>query len=212
VRKPRRETDEHWSREELAALGNLSSPGRIQAFLDSIEYSADPIYRCPRSVLRDRRGHCFDGAALAAAALKRLGFPPLLINMRAVRDDDHVLAVLTKDGCVGAIGKSNFVGLRFREPIYRSPRELVMSYFEHYYNVAAEKTMRAYSVTLDLDRIGTPGWETSDAAMDVIALRLEKLRHYPLLTPAQEKALLPVDQRSLDAGLLGVNPAGLFKL
>lgn len=206
-----RRAQPEWSPAEQGALYHLDTPAEIQAYLDSTVYSADPVYRSPRSVLHDRTAHCFDGAVLAAAALKQLGEPPLLMNLRAVRDDDHVLAVFKRDGCLGAIGKSNFVGLRFREPIYRGARELVMSYFEVYYNVAAEKTLRAYSAIVDLDVIAGAGWETDDAAMDVIAATLDTIRHYPVLTPAQEAALTPVDKRSLDAGLLGVNAAGLYR-
>ena len=155
--------------EQMAAAG-LDSPVAIQAFLDAIPYSAEEVYRSPASVLRDRMGHCFDGALFAAAALRRLGHPPRIVDMIAVRDDDHILAVYKRFGCWGAVAKSNYVGLRFREPIYRSLRELVLSYFELFYNVAGEKTLRAYTVPLDLsgfDRIGRPAtctWRRSRSA------------------------------------------------
>jgi hypothetical protein len=200
-----------WSRGELEVLQALTTPGRIQAFLDTLEYSADPIYRCPRSVLRDRKAHCFDGATFAAAALKRLGLPPLLIDLRSIRDDDHVLALFRRDGYYGAVGKSNFVGLRFREPIHRTLRELVLSYFEVYYNVKGEKTLRAYSRPVDLDRRIDLHWETDDAAMDQIAERLDTVHHDRLLTAEQEATLEGVDDRALRAGLLGANPDGLYK-
>jgi hypothetical protein len=200
-----------WTPKELRALERLSDPIQIQAFLDRIPYSADPIYRSPRSVLRDRKAHCFDGAVFAAAALRRLGHPPLLINMRAVRDDDHVIAVFRRDGHVGAVAKSNFVGLRFREPVFRHLRELMLSYFEDFYNVDREKTLRTYSATLDLRRFDSLGWETRDEAMDVIAARLDTIRHFPLITERQDAILALVDERFFRAGMLGINRAGLYK-
>src|SRR5512141_1033501 len=133
-------------RRSLETSPDLPAPEAIQRFLDETPYSSEGRYRCPRSVLRDRRAHCLDGALLAAWALRRLGDPPLIVDLRAVRDDDHVITIFRRRGRIGAIAKSNVVGLRFREPVYRSLRELVMSYFELYYNTDGEKTLRSYSV------------------------------------------------------------------
>ncbi len=200
-----------WTRSELRVLERLGDPSLIQAFLDSIPYSADPFYRSPRSVLRDRIAHCFDGAVFAAAALRRIGFAPLLVDMRAVRDDDHIIAVFRRGRWIGAVAKSNFVGLRYREPIFRSLRELMLSYFEDFYNVAGEKTLRSYSGAVDLRRLDRLEWEIRDEAMDAVAQALDGARHYTLLTGTQERGLAPVDERFLQAGLLGSNPAGLYK-
>ncbi len=195
----------------MRVLGRLSDPVAIQAFLDRVPYSADPVYRSPRSVLRDRKAHCFDGAVFAAAALRRLGHVPLLVDMRAVRDDDHIIAVFRRDGHFGAVAKSNFVGLRFREPVFRNLRELMLSYFEDFFNVDREKTLRSYSAPLDLSRFDPLGWETRDGAMDVIAARLDTARHFPLITARQEARLARVDERFFRAGMLGINRAGLYK-
>jgi hypothetical protein len=202
---------EPWTPREVRALGRLSDPVAVQAFLDRVPYSADPFYRSPRSVLRDRKAHCFDGAVFAAAALRRLGHAPLLVDMRAVRDDDHIIAVFKRAGHFGAVAKSNFVGLRFREPIFRNLRELMLSYFEEFYNVDREKTLRSYSAPLDLGRFDPLGWETRDGAMDVIAARLDSARHFPLVTARQEARLGKVDERFYRAGMLGINRAGLYK-
>jgi hypothetical protein len=201
-----------WTRREVAALARLRDPQRIQAFLDSIPYSADPIYRCPRRVLAERKAHCFDGALFAAAALRRLGHPPLVLDMRAVRDDDHVIALFKLGRCFGAIAKSNFVGLRFREPIYRSLRELVISYFDDFFNELGEKTLRSYSRPLDLARFNGLGWEWDDEAPERIAAALDRARHAPLLTPAQVRRLSKLDERSYRAGMLGLDRAGLYKV
>lgn len=189
----------------------LATPLAIQRFLDDVPYSADPIYRSPKSVVRDRRAHCFDGAMFAAAALERIGHPPLLVDLRAVNDDDHVLAVFRSRGHIGAIAKSNYTGLRFREPIHRTLRELAISYFEAYFNSAGQKTLRSYSSTLDLRRFERLRWRDDDRAMDSIAAALDRLRHTPLLAPAAARALAPVDPRSLRAGLLGADERGLYR-
>lgn len=200
-----------WTRAEKTTLAGLDHPAAIQAFLDGVEYGADPFYRSPRSILRDGRAQCFDGAVFAAAALRRLGNRARIVDMRAVNDDDHVIAVFKRGAGIGAVAKSNFVGLRYREPIFRTLRELVLSYFEDFYNVAREKTLREYSVPLDLDAFDRLAWETDDAALENIAARLDSARHVPVLTPEQAARLQPVDERRYTAGLLGANPDGLYK-
>ena len=121
---------------ERKVLDGLNSPIKIQSFLDTIPYSEDEFYRCPLRVLRERKAHCFDGALFAAMALRRIGYPPLILELIPNgRDDDHILALFKHHDHWGAVAQSNFTGLRFREPIYRSLRELVMSYFEDYFQL-----------------------------------------------------------------------------
>ncbi len=196
---------------ELRVFARLDSPAKVQEFLDNMPYSAEERYRCPRSVLQDRMAHCYDGALFAAAALRQLGHAPLIIDMLAHNDDDHLLALFKEDGYWGAVAKSNFVGLRYREPIYRTVRELVMSYFEDFYNVAREKTLRSYTVPLNLKAFDKQDWMTRDETMDVIADKLEAIRKVAVVTPKMAVRLQPVDKRSYDAGLMGSNAAGLFK-
>jgi len=196
---------------ERELFRGLDSPAAIQGFLDSIPYSADPFYRCPRRVLRDRRAHCFDGALMAAAALRRLGLPPLVVDLYAERDDDHMLALWQRDGCWGALAKSNYVGLRFREAVYQSLRELVMSYFEDFYNVEREKTLRGYTVPLDLSRLDSLDWMAADAGLEEVAARLDALDRTPVVTPGMVAALSPLDARSFEAGMLGTDAAGLYR-
>ncbi|HEV3457206.1 MAG TPA: hypothetical protein VHG32_11655 [Thermoanaerobaculia bacterium] len=196
---------------ERGLLLGLDSPARIQAFLDSVPYSSDPFYRCPRRVLRDRRAHCFDGALMAAAALRLLGHPPLVVDLYAERDDDHMLALWQRDGCWGAIAKSNFAGLRFREPIYQSLRELVMSYFEDFYNVLGEKSLRGFTVPLDLSRLDGLAWMETDDGLDAVAQRLDALDRTPVLTAGMVAGLSRLDARSLAAGMLGADQDGLYR-
>lgn len=197
--------------EEVRLVSGLDNPAHIQAFLDGLPYSADPFYRCPLSVLRDRQAHCFDGAVFAAAMLRRLGYPPLIVNMFAERDDEHLLAVYKRDGCYGAVAQSNFVGLRFREPVYRTLRELVMSYFEDYYNVEREKTLRSYTRPLNLRAFDRLNWMVNNDALDAIARRLDQLRRILLLTERMIANLSLVDALSYQAGMLGINEAGLYR-
>ncbi len=197
---------------EYHFLRTLTHPERIQAFLDEIPYSTEPVYRCPLRVLRERIAHCFDGALFAAAMLRRLGYPPLILEMVPNgRDDVHLLALYKHNGHWGAVAKSNFVGLRFREPVYRNLRELVMSYFEQFYNVEREKTLRSYSFPLNLNAFDRWNWVTNDDSLERIAQRLDHTRKIPLLTQTMISNLSLVDERSFRAGLVESNEAGLFK-
>jgi len=189
-------------------LARLDTPDRIQAFLDRTPYSTDKTYRCPRSVLRDRRAHCFDGAVVAAAAFAHHGVDARLLDLRSVRDDDHVLCVYRREGAYGCVGKSNFVGLRGREPIYRTLRELALSYFELYFNMQREKSLRSVSVLVDVS--GFDGWRTRDRTMATIAGALDRAKHTPLLTPSQLRALRPVDRLTFKANQLGTDPKGVY--
>ncbi len=205
--------EDYLSPDQRRLFAGLSSPAAIQAFLDEIPYSTEDANRCPLRVLGDRKAHCYDGAIFAAAALRRLGHPPVVVDMlpEPGTDDDHLLAIFKQNGCFGAVAKSNFVGLRYREPIYRSLRELVLSYFEDYFNVQGLKTLRGYTWPLDLRAFDRLGWEWRDAGVDAIEQRLGRLRRTYLLTPEMAAALSPVDRRSLTAGLFGSDPDGLFK-
>ena len=200
-----------WSRDERALFKTLNSPERIQRYLDETPYSADPIYRSPRSVIRDRKAHCFDGALFAAAALQQIGHPPLIVDMFAENDDDHLLALFQQHDRIGAVAKSNFVGLRYREPVYRTVRELVLSYFEFYFNVDREKTLRGYYAPLDMTRLDRFDWKTADENLEEVEKALGRKRMITLITPEMAAAFAPVDGRSYDAGLMGSDAAGLFR-
>jgi hypothetical protein len=191
--------------QELRALRALRTPHGIQRALDAMPYHHASTAWSPRRVLRERTAHCLEGAVFAAAALRVLGFPPLLLDLEAVQDTDHVLAVYRVRGHWGAIAKSNFAGLRYREPVHRSLRELVMSYFEGYINLRGDRTLRAYSAPVNLARFDRlrPGWMTTDGALWWIAEHLVEVRHTPLLSAAMVRRLHRVDRRSLDAGLVG---------
>jgi hypothetical protein len=207
-----RDFDQALSESERRIWTQLTTPMGIQAFLDKLPYSVETGYRCPLRVLREHVAHCFDGALFGAAALRRLGNPPLILNMISNdEDDDHLLALYKRDGYWGAIAKSNFAGLRFREPVYRTLRELVMSYFEQFYNVERKKTLRSYSVPLNLKAFDKFSWMTSDPPIEKIGKRLDKIRKVRLLSRGMIASLSLVDGRSYRAGLVGTNRAGLYQ-
>ena len=196
---------------ELRRLRALRDPDGIQRALEAMPYHLTGTAWSPRRVLREGTAHCLEGAIFAAAALRILGHPPLLLDLEAVQDTDHVLAVYRVRGHWGAIAKSNFSGLRYREPVYRSLRELVMSYFDGYLNHRGERTLRAYAGPVDLGRLEAahPGWEVTDHPLWWIPERLAELPHRPLVTPAMAGRLHRAGARSLAAALVGFRaPAG----
>ncbi len=205
--------DDHLNQTERDLLDTLKTPAQIQAYLDGIPYSAENTNRCPLNVIRDRLAHCLDGALFAAAALRRIGYPPLILDMlpEPGMDDDHVLAIFKQEGRYGAAAKSNFVGLRFREAVYTSPRELVLSYFADFFNVDAHKTLRAYSRIINLSAYDRSGWMWQDSGADLIERRLLALKRIPIITPSMAARLSPVDPLSYKAGMLVANPDGLYQ-
>src|SRR5262249_8794302 len=156
----------------------------------------------PRRVLREETSHCFEGAMLAAAALRAIGYPPLVFDLEADRDTDHVVAIYRIDGHWGAIAKSNYTGCRYREPVYRSLQELAMSYFEGYFSLRAERSLRRFSLSVNLRRFDSRQWMTTENPLWFIAEYLFDVRHFPLITKAQARRLHRLDQRSFRAGCL----------
>ncbi len=206
------EFEKRLTTEQRGLLAGLDTPARIQAFLDAMPYSPENANRCPLSVLRDRTAHCLDGALFAAAALRRIGHPPVLIDLlpEPGTDDDHVLAIYRVDGYYGALAKSNYTGLRSREPIHRSLRELVLTYFENFFNLYQEKTLRRYTAPLRLAAYDHLGWMWRDAGADAVERLLTRLCKFPLITPEMAARLSPVDDLSNRAGTLVTNPAGVY--
>jgi hypothetical protein len=196
-----------FSPSERRLLRSLRTPVKIQKFLDeeigyNVEPNGDTCYS-PRLVLREGVAHCMEGALLAAAALRAIGHPPLLVDLEAVRDSDHVLAVYRVDGHWGALAKSDYSGLRSREPVYGSIRELVMSYFEHYYNPAGEKTLRGFSRPVHLARFDRGGWMTAERDVWEIPNHLCEIPHTRILSKQMERGLARVDGRLYEAGRVG---------
>jgi hypothetical protein len=197
---------------ELATFRRrLDRPSKIQHFLDKIPYNTEDegeTLRSPRRVLRDQTANCIEGAVLAAAALRVQGAPPLIMDLTAVHDEDHVIAVYRWRRLWGAIGTSKFTGLRNREPVYRTLRELAMSYFEHYFNLDGERTLRGYGRPVNLARFDRLHWMTAEIDLWPIAEHLERIPHVALLPPRVTTRLTPVSRGIRAAGLLGHPTAG----
>lgn len=197
-----------FERHERKVFSRLSTPARIQRFLDDeIRYNMEPrgdTCYSPRLVLKNGVAHCMEGAMVAATALRLLGYPPLIVDLEAVRDSDHVLAVYKSRGFWGAIAKSDYTGLRSREPVYLTLRELVMSYFEHYYNPAGEKTLRTYSRPVNLSRFDSWGWMTADRDVWEIPNHLCDIPHTPIFPARLARSLARMDRRLYKAGRYGM--------
>lgn len=169
---------------EFAVLRRLDTPQKVHDFLFRLDQNFEvdgETCRTVREVLRTRKAHCIEGAMLAACAFWIHGEPPLLLDMRAVRDFDHVVAIYRRQQRWGAISKTNGIGLRSRDPVYRSLRELAMSYFHEYCNRRDHKTLREYSLPYDLRRIDPKIWVSGEKHAWFVAEELDRLRHFKLV-------------------------------
>jgi hypothetical protein len=195
------------------AFLSLGSPVKIQEFLDTIPYVGEDLNRTPLRVLQDRQCHCLDGGFLGALALSYLGHPPLLVDLVPVPgiDDDHVLAVFRINNLWGCVAKSNFTGLRYRDPVFRTLRELVMSFFEVFYNIDGIKTLRGYTRPFNLHRFDRFNWQTEQAGTDYVVNRFYALTPIPTVPEGSIPLIAKLDKRSYEVGFIGVNMDGLFK-
>jgi hypothetical protein len=194
------------TRAETSLLRRLSTPDKVQHYLDGLVYNVErsgDTVRSPRRVMRDRTAHCAEGAFFAAAAFRINGRPPLLVDLEADNDDDHVLALYRDRGLWGSVAISKFSGLRFRAAVYRTVRELVMSYFEDYFNWDGDRTLRAYSRPLSLARFDRINWMTAEEDLWPVIEWLTVARHTSLLARRVANRLPRVDRRSFQAGVLG---------
>jgi len=188
---------------ELRKLRSLKDPYGIQRLLDDMPYHLANTAWSPRRVLREGTSHCMEGAIFAAAALRANGHPPLIVDFEAEHDTDHVLAVYRVRGLWGAVAKSNYTGCRYREPVYRSLRELAMSYFNIYFNMRRERTLRTFSRPVNLARFDGRQWMTTDKPIWFIVYHLLEIHHYKLLPPRVAKGLHRVDERTFQGECLG---------
>jgi hypothetical protein len=198
-----KETELGFTPAELRKLRSLKGPDGIQRLLDAMPYHLANTAWSPRQVLRENTSHCMEGAIFAAAALRANGYPPLIVDLEADHDTDHVIAVYRVKRHWGAVAKSNYTGCRFREPVYRSVRELVMSYFNLYFNMRGERTLRRFSRPVNLARFDHLEWMTTAKPIWFIVYHLLDIKHYPLLSPTMAKRLHRVDKRLFQAECLG---------
>jgi hypothetical protein len=188
----------------------LRCPADIQAFVNSLPYNDRIECKSPLRVLGEGTAHCAEGAYFAAAALRALfGLPPLVVDLAAEEDDDHLLAVYTEGGLWGAVAKSNTTLLRGRAPVYRSVRELVMSYYDMYFNVLGTMSLRGYSRPADLSRFDRRGWTGTDDDLEYIGDFLTASRHYPVASPGFPHAA--ADPDLVEACFLKAKASGLYR-
>ncbi len=191
---------------EIKVLNKLNTPQKIQDYLNKLPINFEEdggTARSPRQVLKLRKAHCIEGALLAAVALWYHGQKPLLLDLVTTKnDDDHVVALFKQNGCWGAISKTNHAVLRYREPIYKTVRELAMSYFHEYFKDTGQKTLRKFSRPYDLSKIKNKDWLTSREDLWEINNALDDYFHYNILTPKQIKNLRPAEKIEVEAGKL----------
>lgn len=199
-----------FSADELHVLDRLDSPAEIQSYLNALranfELEGDTCMS-PRLVLRTGSAHCVEGAVLAAAAMRLHGRPAQLVELLTTADDDpHVIAIFRERGFWGALGKTNHAVLRYRDAVYKTLRELVMSYFHEYFlNSNGRKTLRSYTRPMQLSQFDKRGWATSEEPVDYIPKKLEEADHIDLLAEWQVRALRVADPIEIDAGKLIVD-------
>lgn len=203
----RRSDFEEFAAHELQIIKKLKKPSEIQKFLNSLHINFEEkgeTCMSPKKVLTTKRAHCMEAAMFAACVLRYHGFPPLVVDLEAVDADfDHVIAVFNIRGYWGAIGKTNHAVLRYREPVYRTIRELVMSFFHEYFlNTTGEKTLRKYSLPIDLSKFDHKAWMTSEEEVWYIPKYLATVKHFPVLKRWQIQSLMRADPLEIQAGSL----------
>ncbi len=189
---------------ERILFSRLKTPQKIQDYLDKLPINFElsgETYMSPRRVIEERRAHCFEGALFAAAAFAYHGQSPLLMDFRTVpEDEDHVVALFKQSGLWGAVSKTNHAILRYRDPVYESPRELAMSYFHEYLEWNGNKSLRAYSRPFDVSRFAPHTWITEEKDLVLLVDALDSTRHFPI-APQKNLRLLrrgtPVEIRAM---------------
>jgi len=193
-----------FNKDEQRKFRELNSPAKIQGYLNSLKFNFEKrgdTCMSPRFVMKNKIAHCMEGAMFAAAALEFLGFKPLVLDLRAIKHDfDHVVAVFKQYGCFGAISKTNHGVLRYREPVYKSIRELAMSYFHEYFLDNGQKTLREYSELCNLNIFNNLNWRTSEKNLFKIPRHLDKIKHHKILNPAQIKNLRLAEKIEIKMG------------
>ncbi len=197
--------DFSYKKEEIRLFKKLNSPKKIQDYIQKIPFNFEKLGETcmsPRTILKKKKAHCMEGALFAAAVLEFHGHLPLILDLRTSKkpfDYDHVVAIWKEDGFYGAISKTNHGVLRYREPVYKSVRELVMSYFHEYFLTNGLKTLREYSDPFDLNHFNYLNWRTNDEDLHEIPEYLDKIRHHEILTKKQIKNLRNVDKIEIEA-------------
>jgi hypothetical protein len=195
---------------EINIFKKFKNPYSIQTFLNRLKYNPNYETKSPRRVASVKTANCFEGALFAAAALKWLGHKPLIVDLIAVNDDDHVIAIFKQNDHYGAVAKSNTTTLRFREPVYRSLRELIMSYFDFYINILGYKSLRSYSNPVNLSIFDKYNWISTDEDLEFIGDYLYKIKHHKIINRTMINSLNIADKQFRNICFTGSVKKGLF--
>jgi hypothetical protein len=195
---------------EINIFKRFKDPYSIQTFLNRLKYNPNYETKSPRRVGIVKTANCFEGALFAAAALKWLGHKPLIVDLIAVNDDDHVIAIFKQNDHYGAVAKSNTTTLRFREPVYRSLRELIMSYFDFYINILGYKSLRSYSNPVNLSIFDKYNWILTDDDLEFIGDYLYKIKHHKIINRKMINSLNIADKQFRNICFTGSVKKGLF--
>lgn len=199
------------SRNEMEVFRRFKTPSDIQRYLNRIPYDPDPGTSSPGVVAVEEKANCFEGSLFAAAALRVLEYKPLIVDLMAENDDDHVIALFKIGKYYGGVAKSNTTMLRYREPVYRSLRELVMSYFDFYFNIKGEKSLRSYSNPVDLSRFDGQNWMTTAENLDYIGDYLYEVKHHEILSRKMIGGLSRADDDMVGLCFSGAVEEGVYK-
>ncbi|MBL8030188.1 MAG: hypothetical protein JNN11_02995 [Candidatus Doudnabacteria bacterium] len=193
-----------YTKSELEVFKRLSTPQKIQDYLNSLKFNFEKggeTCMSPRFVMQTKKAHCMEGAMFAAAALEFCGHKPLVMDLRANKDDfDHVVCVFEKYGSLGALSKTNHAVLRYREPIYKNIRELALSFFHEYFDERGRKNLREYSSLCDLRTFNFLDWRTTEKNLFAVPKALDKIKHFKILSKEQVKNLRLADRVEIQAG------------
>lgn len=193
-----------FTQKEKVLLKKLNTPAKVQDFLNSLRFNFEEggvqTLKSPIRVLREKNAHCMEGALLGAYILSLHGHKPLILHLKTTKHDfDHIITLFKEDGFWGALSKTNHAVLRYREPVYKNIRELVMSYFHEYFLDNGIKTLRQYSNPLDLN-IFEKGWEIEEGDLWGIDEELDKIKHYDIAPKKVFKNLRLADEIECDIG------------
>ncbi len=201
-----------WTRDEKRLLRSLKTPDHIQQFVDELTYNPTNHASSPRWVMMTREGHCLEGGLFAAAALEFWGRKPLLVDLVAEDDDHHVICVYSTSTGWGSLSKTNTTLLSGRRPFYRNIRELVMSYFDFYFNLKGKLSLYSYSDPINLNKYNHWNWRTTDEDLENLGVSFNDLIHYEIIDQKKLKALSPVNSKLKEACFLGADPNGLYQV
>ena len=173
-------TKKDFTRREWEIVQTYRTPESVQQFLRDIPYNrelAGETCFSFRRVLREHRAHCLEGALVAAVILEQHGYPPVVVSIESQDKLDHVLLVFKRNGHLGSVARSRDIGLHGRKPVFRTVRDLVMSYFEPYVDSTGRITGYAVSNLYDL---GNYDWRLSLRNVRKVERHLQDIPHRPV--------------------------------